>query len=359
MAADRRSGVGFRSSLVPALLIGVWVCAAPCVARAWVLQMPAKAEFATLPQGRVLCGPVPDGFLVDANRRRVRPKQDTAAGAWTTATFAQHTGACATDAREPATLIVTGDLPNIDPKSVTLVLDAGRLDLRGSGLENARIGWSAGHLTGSDRCSGVTKEKDQEVCAVSVEKDLPADPRRIELRWAPPFGRVSSDTLTYDATGEVVTDDRLQLPIARVLIARMFPDVPMVNVASGEGRVQLAHPDALAGAECGAVRCELVPDGLLVGSVPAAAPTVTVKLRLLPRVFVVRGESTDSLLTERLTVLRCPMSLVSGAPLRNADELRVLVRVAPACVGDVNRLRWTANGDPAEMLSIESRDDAV
>jgi hypothetical protein len=84
-----------------------------------------------------------------------------------------------------------------------------------------------------------------------------------------------------------------------------------------------------------------------------------VKLRLSPRVFASRGELLESFVSERLSVLRCPMSLVSGMPLRNADELRVLVRLAPECVGDVHRLRWTANGDPLEMLSVESEPDSV
>jgi hypothetical protein len=329
------------------------------LAHAWVLQMPAGGEFATLPQGRVLCGPVPDGFQVDANRRRIKPKPDTPAGHSVTASLAQHSGACATDAHEPATLIVTGDHPSIDSGSVSVVLDAGRLELRGTNLENARIGWTAENNSGSDVCLGVTKEKDHEVCALSIDKDLPADPRRIELRWAPAFGRVANDAVIYDRAGEVLPHDQVVVPIARLIIARMFPDVPMVNVASGEGRVQLVHPEAVLGVECGAVRCELLPDGLLVGSVPAAAPSVTVKLRLLPRVFANRGDALDNFASERLSVLRCPMSLVSGEPLRNADELRVVVKLSPACVGDLHRLRWTANGDPLEMLSVESEDDAV
>jgi hypothetical protein len=365
MVAQERAGKPARaarssrvSGCAASLLVAcVWLSSS--LAHAWVLQMPAQSEFATLPQGRVLCGPVPDGFLADASRRRLRPKPDTAPGHSMTATLAQHSGACATDAREPATLIVTGELPSFDPSSVTVFLDAGRLELRGSGLENVRIGWSADNKSSSDVCLGVTREKDHEACALSIDKDLPADPRRIELHWAPAFGRVTPDAVVYDRAGEVLPNDQLGLPIARLVIARMFPDVPMVNVASGEGRLQLVHAEAVSGVECGNVRCEVVPDGLLVGSVPAAAPTVTVKLRLLPRVVAARGDAFDNFVSERLTVLRCPMSLVSGEPLRNVDELRVLVKLSPECVGDIHRLRWTANGDPLEMLSVESENDAI
>ncbi|HKU37079.1 MAG TPA: hypothetical protein VJR89_03000, partial [Polyangiales bacterium] len=330
----------------------------PQLARAWVLQMPAKAEWAQLPQGRVLCGPPPEGFATDASRRRVRPKPDSAPGHTGSAILAQHAGACATEAVEPVTLIVTGEQPYVDASSVTLMLDAGRLDLRGWGLEGARIGWAADGKTGSDVCVGVTKEKDHESCSLSIDKDLPADPRRIELRWAPPFGRIA-DALTYDRSGSLVGADQLQVPVARLILSRMFPEVPMVNLASGEGRVNLVHPEAVSGVECGAVRCELVPAGLLVGSVPAAAPSVTVRLRFVPRVFVQRGDAVESSASERLIVLRCPMALVSGEPLRNADELRVLVKLSSECVGDVHRLRFTANGDPAETLKVDSEGDAV
>ena len=105
-----------------ALVACVWL--SPALAHAWVLQMPAKAEFATLPQGRVLCGPTPEGFLVDASRRRIRPRQETAPGHNVTATLAQHSGACATDAREPATLIVTGELPSFGVQGFLLEREA-------------------------------------------------------------------------------------------------------------------------------------------------------------------------------------------------------------------------------------------
>lgn len=347
------------STVAAGLSLAACLWLLPALAHAWVLQMPPRSEFATLPQGRVLCGPVPEGFLADANRRRIKPKHGTPAGHTATTAFAQHSGACGTDAREAATLIVTGDLPAFDASSVSVLLDAGRLELRGNGLENVRIAWAAEGKTGSDVCLGVVKEKDHEACVVSIDKDLPADPRLIELRWAPAFGRVAPDAVTYDPAGEVLPSEQLFLPIARLVIARMFPEVPMVNVASGEGRLQLVHREAVTGVECGAVRCELLPDGLLVGSVPAAAPSVKVKLRLLPRVLATRGDMIDNFVSEQLSVLRCPLSLVSGEPLRNADELRVLVKLSPECVGDVHRLRWTANGDQLEMQAIESEDDGV
>lgn len=331
----------------------------PVLAHAWVLQMPAGAEFATLPQGRVLCGPVPDGFAVDVTHRKVRPKPESTPGLAASVTFAPQASECVSEQQESATLIVTGDHPAIDATSLHIALDAGRLDLNGVGLEGTRIGWSADGKIGSDVCTSVTRDKDREQCALNIDKSLPADPQRIEVRWAPAFGRIAANVVTYDKGGELLPDDLSRLPIARLTIARMFPDAPIVNVASGEGRVRLVHPEAVSGVECGVVRCDLSPDGLTVGSVPAAAPTVAVKLRLLPKVFSVRSDTLEKVVSERLSVLRCPTELASGAPLRNVDDLHVLVTLSPECVGDVNRLRWTANGDPAEVFTVESHDELV
>jgi hypothetical protein len=342
------------------------VCAAlaaalalPVTASAWVLQFPVQAEFASLPQGRVLCGPVPEGFSIDAARRRVRPKADAEPGLTADVTLAQNTGACGSDMQEPATLVVTGEHPAIEPNSATIALDAGRLEVYGLALEGARIGWSADGKVGSDVCLGVTKDKEREQCALNIDKSLPADPQHIELRWAPPFGRIAADVVTYDKGGEPLADELLRVTVARLVITRMFPDALTVNVASGEGKVLLVHPEAVSGAECGVVRCDVADDGLLVGSVPAAAPSFAVRVRLRPRVFLQRGDNPDNAVAERLTVLRCPMALVSGVPLRGVDELRVLLRLSPECVGDVSRLRWTVNGDPTEMMTVEPFDQAV
>lgn len=333
--------------------------AMPTAASAWVLQLPVGAEFASLPLGRVLCGPVPEGFSVDAARRRLRPKPDAEPGFSVEVALAQQIGACGSDLQEPATLIVTGEHPTIDPSRVTIALDSGRLDVYGLGLEGTRIGWSGDGKVGSDVCLGVTKDKEREQCALNIDKSLPADPQRIELRWAPPFGTTDSNAVTYDKHGEPLAKELQRVGVARLLITRMFSDSPMVNVASGEGKVMLVHPEAVSGAECGMARCDAGLDGLVVGSVPAAASSFAVRLRLRPRVFLQRGDNLDNTVAERLTVLRCPMELASGEPLRGVDELRVLLRLSPECVGDINHLRFTANGDPAETVVVERLDHAA
>jgi hypothetical protein len=321
--------------------------------------MPKGADLVTLPQGRVLCGPVPEGFSVDAERRRVRPKDDAPVGHSLNIVLAQNAGSCNGPAVEEATLIVTGDLPSIEPSSVTVALDAGRLELRGEGLEGVRVGYSVDDKSGTDVCLNVTRDRDREICALNIDRTLPADPQRIELHWAPPGGRVGRDTITFDKRGDVLAAEQTRLPVARLLISRMFPDTRMVDVARGEGKVPLLRPEAVSGATCGSARCEATADGLIIYSVPAAAPKLAVRLQLLPRVFLTRGDVLDNVVGETLTVLRCPLTMVSGEPPRSVDELNVLVRLDPACVADVQRLVWTANADPLEVIRVESLPDGV
>ena len=321
--------------------------------------MPKDAAFATLPQGRVLCGPVPEGFVLDAARKRVRPKPDVEVGYTLNIALAQSETACNGPAVEEATLIVSGDHPKIDHGSVSVALDAGRIELRGDGLEGMRIGYFAEDKSGSDVCLNVSRDRDRDVCSVNVDRNLPADPQRIELQWAPAGGRVGRDTLTYDKRGEVMSAEQMRLPVARLLLSRMYPDTRMVDVARGEGRVTLLHPEAVAGAECGTARCEASEDGLVIYSVPAAAPRLAVRLQLRPHVFLARGDVLDTVVGDMLTVLRCPITLVSGDPPRGVDELNVLVRLDPACAADAQRLVWTANADPLEVVRTESLPDGV
>jgi hypothetical protein len=342
------------------MLLGMLLCLWTSSARAWVLQVPQNADFATLPQGRVLCGPVPEGWILDATRKQLKPKPETAVGQTLLVAIAQQDGACSTAAVEEATLIVTGDLPVVDPNSVTVGIDSGRLEVRGTGLEGMHIGYMVNDKSGDDVCLNVLHDGDRDLCALNIDRNLPADPRRIELHWAPRGGRVGPQVVTYDKHGDALSPDATKLPVARVLISRMFPDARMVDVAHGSGKVQLVHPEAVSGADCGAgARCEIHPEGLVIVSLPAAAPKLIVRLTLAPRVFYTRGDVFDTVVGDTLTVLRCPATMVSGEPLRNVDELKVLLKLDPACAGDVQHLRFTANADQAEVQHVESMPDGV
>ena len=338
-------------------LCAVWCSAAS--AQAWVIQIPKDAAPAALPQHRVLCGPVPQGWSVDAARRHIKAGAEVAVGQTLAVVLAANEAACKTAAVEDSTLIATGDHPKIDPNSVSVGIDTGRLELRGDALEGVSIGFSAADKSGDDVCLNVAHDRDRDVCAVNIDRGLPASPQLIELRWAPPGGRVDADVITYNKRGEPLSPEQMRLPVARVVISRMMPDARIVDVAHGAGKVPLVHPEAVAGADCGVARCATNAEGLVVASVPASAPKIALRLQLSPRVFFARGDLLDNVIGETLTVLRCPVAMLSGEPLRNVDDVSVLVRLDRACVSDASKLHFMANAEPPEMVRFESLQDGV
>lgn len=320
-------------------------------ARALTLQVPVGSAGFLLPDDRLLCGAVPEGWTTDPTRRRMRPPTEKRPGTSVSVLLGRIVTGCS--ATEGATILLTGPFPVIDAPTVNLFADAARLELRGEGLEGARIGWRSGDKAGSDVCLNVTKDKGREVCAVNIDKKLPADPRSIGLWWAPPGGRSDPDVVTFDASGNSVAEDHRRLPVARLILNQLFPATRTVDVASGEGHVDLAHPEAVSAADCGAARCEVTATGIAVRAIPATLPTVVVRARLLPRVFLARGDAFDGTPSETLSVLRCPLTIASGPPLRSVDDLRVLVRFDHACGRELDHLRWTANGEVAEVIRAE------
>jgi len=334
-----------------------WCCSSSV--QAWVLQLPKGGAPVAFPQNRVLCGPAPQGWTLDAARRHISPRDEVEVGQTLAVVLAASEAACKTAAVEDSTLIATGDHPKIDLNSVTVGVDSGRLELRGDGLEGVTIAYSAADKSGEDVCLNITHDRDREVCAVNVDRGLPAAPQLIELRWAPPGGRVTTDVITYDKRGEALAADQMRLPVARVLISRMMPDARIVDVAHGAGKVPLVHPEAVAGADCGVARCATNAEGLIVASVPAAAPKLALRVQLSPRVFFARGDLLDNVIGETLTVLRCPVAVVSGEPLRNVDDVSVLVRLDRGCVSDVSKLHFTANAEPPEVVRMETMQDVI
>lgn len=349
---------GLQKRRIGILVLGL-LMVAPASARALVLQVPIGANAFTLPEGRFLCGDAPDGWQVDGSNRQLTPPAKARVGQTYNVTLATADSVCSTGPVEKSTLILTGNFPVIEPASVTVSVDVGRLELRGRGLEGVKLVWKFGDRSGSDSCVNVAKDKGGERCAIEIAEDLPVDPRVLLLRWAPPGGRSDANVVTYDSAGSPVADEQMRLSAARAIIGRIFPESSTVDIASGGGRVELVHREAVASVECGAARCELVDNGLVVRAVSAALNTISVKLRLLPRVFLSRGDELENAPTEQLSVLRCPLTMVSGEPLRNVDNLRVLVRLDKSCSKEVEHLRWTAGGESAEVARTETLSDGV
>ena len=241
--------------------------------------------------------------------------------------------------------------PTIDSASVALYLDQGRLEIEGTNLKNIRLRWESAHGPGLDVCSDPKPTSgSRERCAFSVPRDLSGDTR---LTWGGP-------TTPAVAAAAASPPGLLPLRVARVVIDRVFPAATTaVDLTNGVGRLPLAHPEAVSAVDCAQARCELDDSGVQVRAIGAAAATLTIHTHLAPHYFILKGDTPDNTFTQSLAVLHCPAAIVSGDPLRRADATNVLVRLDGRCGGQARDLRWTANGDPAQVVRVAKDGDAV
>jgi len=82
------------------------------------------------------------------------------------------------------------------------------------------------------------------------------------------------------------------------------------------------------------------------------ASAVNVRLRLAPKIYVSKGDTLETGQSATVPLVRCPMAFASGEPLRDVDGTRVVMRLDARCGKDIGHLRWTANGDPAEVVRV-------
>jgi hypothetical protein len=174
----------------------------------------------------------------------------------------------------------------------------------------------------------------------------------------PSRARFDADVVTYDENGTLVDANGFVLRPARVVISNMFPASGSVDVSQGPGRVVLIHPETVISVDCGQARCELSDGAVAVRSFSPIATTVTVRLRLGPRFFLAHGAAQEQVVTATLPLLHCPLAVVSGPPLRDGDATQVIVRMDARCVAGT-RLRWLADGRPADVVRTEKSSDAT
>jgi hypothetical protein len=174
----------------------------------------------------------------------------------------------------------------------------------------------------------------------------------VTLRWLPARAVSGADVLTYDRSGRRVDPASWVIRPARVVLSSMLGATDAVDVSQGPGRVSLAHPEAVASVDCGQARCELTDNDVVVRSFPASATSVTVRLRLLPRFSFLHGENLESNFTAALPLLHCPLSIVSGPPLRgDVESAQVAVRMDARCASGT-RLRWLVDGNTADVARV-------
>ncbi len=323
-------------------------------ARAETWQAPVGGRAIALAEGRVACSVASGDWTIEAAGAAVRPPvTEDAVGRSTELRIAPTAAACATTATT-VTLVATGRWPTIDTAATTLSPDDARVELRGRGLRGVIVQWRAGDRSGEDRCAQPQSEGAVEKCALGVGRGLTADPTAVTLAWFPAGARVGADVVTFDAAARKVAREELVLRPARVVVSSLVPAGTAIDLASGGvGRIPLVHPEAVASAECGAAACEISGGAVVVHDIKSIGTALSLRLRLLPRVFLQRGDALDAAPTLSVPVLPCGMSIASGDAPRAIDDSRIVVRVDARCAGEARAMRFFAGGRAADVVAVE------
>lgn len=326
-------------------------------AAAETLEAPVGGAAIPLGDGLVACA-ASGGWQLEAGGARLRPPSDDAvAGTSTVVRVAPSLAGCA-QSQQQVLLIAMGRYPVLDPASVTLYVDEARVEARGRNLKGAQVRWlGAGH-SGTDACPEPKTDAAGQSCAWVVGRDLSADPAADTLRVLPAFARVGAAQHLFDAQGQAVPPDGLPLPPARIVLGRLLTSDSAIDLSVGRGELPLAHPEAVAGADCGALECAFVGHRLLLKST-AAASTTELKLRLAPRVFFQRKGALETTPSFTLPVLHCAMTLVSGEPVSKNDAAKLVVRLDRACLASRELYRFSVGASPLRVLGDADTKDGL
>jgi hypothetical protein len=348
------------------------------IAVAVLLLLPTQAHalVALLPQGGKpalvlreggLCGPLPAGWGLDRDRHTVRPPAlGSTAPRTVDVKLAADPDGCERS-RSFATLMVTSAPPEIDLGGVVFAPDEGRLEIEGRRLKGVVVAWRARSSDPADESKPPREGRElclsptggagkPERCVLPLPPRLPID---TVLTWLPAGGVTGDDVRVFDLAGTEIPVATRTLRPSLVLVSQVVPGSATVDVSLGPARVPLVHAGAVAAVDCGQARCELGDGAILVRSVPAPATSLQLKLRLSPRVRLTKGEAQESQVTLTLPLVQCPLAVVSGPPLRDADESRLVVRVDPRCAREGDRARWTVNGEAVEQQRAKRVGDAL
>ncbi len=163
----------------------------------------------------------------------------------------------------------------------------------------------------------------------------------------------------YDRTGRAVAQESLLVTPSRMMVASTLTTERHVDLSTGEAHLALTHPEAIASVDCDTGRCEILEGEVRVRAIASSAHTITLRLRLTPRVFVRNGDTFVQNVSVPLDITYCPLAIASPAALRDTDDARVVVRVDARCATSDDSLRWTANGNSVPVISRESKDNFV
>ncbi len=358
---DGMSGPRRREDRIALLFCLLVIVLAGLPRLAWgdTLEIPVGSKAVSLGESHVACGPVEGGWVIEPGARTLRaPTSPTAVGTAISLKVAATLAECPSATASTVTVVATGPWPAIEAGSVTLALDEERLEVRGHGLAGISVAWTGAKGAESDTCRDPRSEGGLEVCTLRVPRTLSADPAAESFHWAPSGARLSGDATFFNADGKQVPASAFALMPARVELKQVVVSDASVDVSGGVGLIPLTHREAVASVDCGAVRCALENDNVAVQAPPAAVTAIDVRVRLLPHVFFTRKAPPDPQPVFRVAVLRCPMEVASGPPLRNLDSARIVVHVGGGCAKDIRSLNFLVGARRVEVVQIEAAKDA-
>jgi len=341
-------------------LIGIGLLLVASRVRAETLEAPVGGAQVILQGGRVACAPASGGWATEPNGRSVRPPSSrSAVGSVVELAVAASPAACA-NARTRLRLVATAPWPTFDADSFVLALDEGRLEGRGRGMRGVLVSWpTPSGERATDACTDPKPSGAGEGCTWAVPKSLPADPSATALHWLPAGARIEPDANLFDAEGRLASPQTFAIVPGRVELKELLPSDAAVDVSAGVGRVPLTHADAVSGVDCAGARCSVEGGVLLIQAAPASATSVDVKFHLVSHVIFAIKSPPDPQPTLRVSILRCPMTVVSGPALRAVDSARVIVRLEGACARDVASVRFLVGPRQADVAQTETIKDAV
>ena len=330
-------------------LVGYWL--SPRSAQAETLQAAVGSKPFMLGDARVACAAPGGGWTIEpasqAHALRA-PTSNDAIGKAVSLTVASSLALCATDA-STLELVATARPPSIDASGVQLLLDQGKLEVRGSRLAGAAVAWRSNTASGVDVCEAPKLDNGSERCVFEVGRGLSADPASANLSLIAAGGRAGAEVKNYDAQGELVAPSSLVLKPARVVLSSIVPADASIDLSTGHGEVELSHPEAVSGVDCGAQRCELSGRLLRVRSLSSNVGSVDAKFRLISGVVVSKGTGFETTLAVSLSVVHCPMSVPSGPVLRDTDAASLVLRIEGRCAREVPSLKFMIGSEPAEV----------
>jgi hypothetical protein len=356
----RRTPVGI---VWPALALALLAAPARAVAAdaplgIAALQAPAGGHAVTLPEGWVACAATAGEWTADNDPHLLRPPvAEAAIGHIASLKVAPSVAACSASTTT-IDLVTTGRFAQIDPASITLSVDEGRLDLRGRGLRGVGVHWQQADRAGDDRCTqadNAAAAAPGERCSFGVARGLPADGTGVALSWFPAGGRpAGADVATFDATGRRALPAELVLHPARFIVSNLVPSNVSIDLVGDASRIPLAHPEAAASVDCGAANCELDGGAIVVRAVRNLGQTLALRVRLAPHVFFARGDAIDAAPSFQIGVLPCAMTIASGDALRGVDDSNVVVKLDPRCAAEAPSLHFAVGTQAARVLKIVS-----